>query len=709
MKYIKYLFIIFSLLFLWTTENVFAQSDQFYEGESVTGAYLKKFKPGASSGKYEQMKIFRRVSDNAPAYCIELWETLGSYQDLPAYQENYPFYAGISEAAWNRIQLISYYGYGYGNHTEDRWYAASQFLIWKTLEPNSTIYFTDTLNGNRASKFESEMQEIESLILRHSTVPSFGETPKKEKFLANGTYSYSDTNQVLHDYELTFFDSGISCEIQTDTLVVHASKPGTYSCAFHKKKEANRSLLYVSSTGQDLIVRGDYPVVSTTFQIQIEGGRFRFRKVDQETKQTEPQGMASFEGTVYGLYDTNHRLIEKISFYQEGELVLSSYLPYGTYYVKELESGKGYLLDPLEHEITLDQEEVSIDLLDQVYKGKVLLHKLYGSGNFWQGEYQAKFEIYDDEDQLYTTIVTNSSGFASVELPYGQYRFHQVAGKTNYEYVEDFFVDLTDLSRKEFSFELKNSILTRYLQVQKKDLETRERIPYSHAQFRIFHLDTEEYISYVKNGKRTTIFETDSNGMFLTPEPLPAGNYRLEEVKAPEGYLPLQESILFSISEDTAWEEVEDYGKTIFLEVFNSKKKGSLSLKKVDADTGEFLPQATFSLYTEDGTWITDLTTDENGSLFVDSLPYGKYYLLEIESPEGYQLSQEKIPFTIQEEGKVVSLVVSNTMLLPPKTDVTISKKDVKHFLLSEIWLGTMGLFFCDSSFSRRKKAKENC
>lgn len=824
MKYIHYLFLVVVFLLALETTQVFAETNQFYEGEAVTGAYLKKFKPGAVTGKYEQMRIFRRVGDNAPGYCIELWETLHSYQDIPFYQDNYASIAGISEESWRRIQLISYYGYGYGDHTEDRWYAASQFLIWKTLEPDSTIYFTDTLNGTRTSKFENEMAEIERLVQRHFVVPSFALESKKEAFQKNHLYSYLDTNQVLQDFEVSTTDKNVSYQVNGNTLQIEVAEPGRYSFSLQKKKEANRTLLYVSSSGQDLIVRGDYPSVSTTFHFEVEGGVFRFRKIDKDTKSTKPQGMASFAGTKYGLYDQSHQFIETIEIKEKEEFVYSSTLPYGVYYVKELESGKGYKLDPVEHKITLDQKEITIELEDEVYQENIIIHKSYGNGNIWKKEYQAEFEVYDFENHLYATISTDEVGTCEISLPYGHYRFHQTKGMKNYELVDDFFVDVTETSPKELVFELKNPAISRYLKIIKKDKETGNPIIYGPAQFKIFNLDTMSYVSMEINGKKETIFETDSHGVFLSFQPLPVGNYRLDEVKAPLGYQPLQEGILFSIDDTIEYTEEEGYGKTIVIEVFNSEKKGNLTLhklgekmdftqqgisysysplekisfevyaledivlgdgtllyskdaliqtivtdaqgnvsislpcgkyyvkevtetsyykenskrytfeicddnlavdltitnylkkgtlqiEKIDASTGKPLSDAVFAIYTEEGNFVLRFTTSLDGTFSFEELPLGKYYLIEEKSPFGYRQNNEKIFFEIKEDNEKISFSISNypNHELPPKTDVSISKKGVKKILLSEIWVGTFGFFLYDSLHRKRKKRKEYC
>ena len=159
------------LIVVFIPSLVFASSDKFYEGEYLPNAYIKKFKSGATTGKYEQMRLFRRVSDNTPVYCIELWENVSENEVMSS--TDISFYNKLSNDILEKIELYAYYGYGYLDHNNLNWYTATQFLIWKETSPDSNIYFTDTLNGNKADKFTDEMNEIIRLVNEHYMLPSF--------------------------------------------------------------------------------------------------------------------------------------------------------------------------------------------------------------------------------------------------------------------------------------------------------------------------------------------------------------------------------------------------------------------------------------------------------------------------------------------------------------------------------------------------------
>ncbi|PFM12091.1 hypothetical protein COJ44_22915, partial [Bacillus anthracis] len=100
-------------------------------------------------------------------------------------------------------------------------------------------------------------------------------------------------------------------------------------------------------------------------------------------------------------------------------------------------------------------------------------------------------------------------------------------------------------------------------------------------------------------------------------------------------------------------------------EVLNEKVKeeitGQLEITKVDAnDTNKTLAGAVFEIW-KDGTKIDTLTSDENGKATLKELDPGDYILKEVQAPEGYELSDKEIEFTISNQKfEVVKLQITN-------------------------------------------------
>ena len=138
--------------------------EAIWPSEYISNVYIKKVRSDGYA-KYQQGQFIRRSEDNAFVYCLQPFVTIDNNYIYNIAREDYEVYLNMTKEQWNRISLLAYYGYGYGNHNSQKWYAITQVLIWRTAEPNSDIYFTNTLNGTRNdSLFASEIQEIENLV-----------------------------------------------------------------------------------------------------------------------------------------------------------------------------------------------------------------------------------------------------------------------------------------------------------------------------------------------------------------------------------------------------------------------------------------------------------------------------------------------------------------------------------------------------------------
>ena len=96
---------------------------------------------------------------------------------------------------------------------------------------------------------------------------------------------------------------------------------------------------------------------------------------------------------------------------------------------------------------------------------------------------------------------------------------------------------------------------------------------------------------------------------------------------------------------------------------------------KRDAESGKTVVKAntTFSVYKSDNTYVTDITTNNNGVAKSNLLRYGSYYLVEKTAPDGYTHSDEKLVYNITEDGKTYEAVLSNTRA---KGQISLSKED---------------------------------
>lgn len=77
------------------------------------------------------------------------------------------------------------------------------------------------------------------------------------------------------------------------------------------------------------------------------------------------------------------------------------------------------------------------------------------------------------------------------------------------------------------------------------------------------------------------------------------------------------------------------------------EEKGSLTINKVDADTGAALSGVTYRLFDASGNKVADVTTGADGRAVFSDLPLGSYSYQEISAPEGYVADSTRYTVTI--------------------------------------------------------------
>ena len=104
------------------------------------------------------------------------------------------------------------------------------------------------------------------------------------------------------------------------------------------------------------------------------------------------------------------------------------------------------------------------------------------------------------------------------------------------------------------------------------------------------------------------------------------------------------------------------------------EEKGSLTINKVDAETGKALAGGTYRLYDSTGKKVADVTTGANGKAVFADLPQGKYSYQEISAPSGYVVDNTKYQITIT--ATVLNITHKRTNALA-KGSITVRKVDV--------------------------------
>ena len=352
-------------------------------------------------------------------------------------------------------------------------------------------------------------------------------------------------------------------------------------------------------------------------------------KEDAETG-ANPQGDATLEGAVYGLYAREnivhpdgttgivHKagdLVSILKVDQKGDAVVKD-LYLGKYFVKEIQAPEGYLLDETEHDVECSYEGGTVPTIERTVKSTELVMKqpfqIIKAANNGQTDADllkgAGFSAYlkssleKKEDGSYdfshaepvsltadgkTEIFTDEKGYAcSIPLPYGTYIVRETTTPHNYKPVEDFEITIREnnpdkpqvwkvLLDKEFSAKLK---------IIKKDDETKKPVLVAGTEFKIYDLDHKKYVEQVTTYPTVTVhksFFTDSQGYLILPKNLEIGHYRIEEVTAPDGYVVNKNYVEITVDSDTAY-EVDGVSGDVIIEVSYEDQpvKGNLIVYK---------------------------------------------------------------------------------------------------------------------------------
>lgn len=185
-------------------------------------------------------------------------------------------------------------------------------------------------------------------------------------------------------------------------------------------------------------------------------------------------------------------------------------------------------------------------------------------------------------------------------------------------------------------------------------------------------------------------YKTNEEGK-ITIKDLYLGKYILKEVSSSMGNIATDREYKIELiyNKDNPSLSISS------LNIENELPKGSLELIKIDKSNGNKLPNTKFQIYTENDEFILETVTNEEGKILIENLPLGKYYLIEVETVEGYILDSNKICFEIKENKEVINLTVENEPVIEvPNT--LLNKDYTKSFRFLGIFCAGVSLIIYD-------------
>lgn len=534
----------------------------------------------------------------------------------------------------------------------------------------------------------------EDIKVDGKTVVSKGTLIEKATTGADGKASYKAELPINYSYSIR--------EIQAPELYLRNSED-TYTFTFKFTNDKEEKVNF-----------------SHTFTNKRVNATIDLVKEDSETGNSA-QGDAVFEGAIYGLYareDINHpdgrsgvlykkdEQVATLTTDKEGKASVSN-LYLGKYYLKEITPPVGYLLDEEEHDVNCNYEGDQVETVkrntvskEDVIKQPFQLIKaadndktdadlLKGAG--FSAYLISSLTVKDDGSYDFTNatpivltedgkteMFTDERGYAcSIPIPYGRYIVRETTTPHNFMPVDDFIVTVTENSSTPQVWRvLLDDEFKAKLKIVKQDDETKQPVLLANTEFKVYDLDAKKYVEQVTTYPNTVVHKsyfTDENGYLILPESLKCGNYRIEEVRAPDGYTQNTQYVEIKVDKNTAYQMDSVSGDAIITVTYeNHPVKGKLVIHKsgetlksfkkdfvyeeASLEGAEFEIYAAEDIFTPDhqvdeqgnrhviyakDTLVKTVTTNKNGEAVIKDLPLGKYRVKETKAPAGFVLNPD--------------------------------------------------------------------
>lgn len=559
----------------------------------------------------------------------------------------------------------------------------------------------------------------------------------KSAIVENTTYRITGPN----GYDKTFTTDS------NGKIKVEKLRLGEYTAV--ETKAGNGYLVNVTAQNFTIVAN---QTTSIEFANVEPTGKITLTKSIDTSKTNGLSGDAHLKNNSYALY-AKEKITNKagtIEYFQKGEKVstkktdVNGYiewdnLPLGSYYIQESQTNETLTLNNTTINVTLTYQGQTINKVvsEQKTSDKVNMQKIrvFKSGEkdsisgLVKGLQGASFtfKLYSevnrvgwDDATTYAVITTDVNGEAVTPyLPNGQYVVRETTTPDEYITAPDFLISITDDYSEYKDVEqiknvnVNNRPFTSQIKLIKVDEDTGKTVTLNSASFKIKDSQGNyvvqkvggvKYDTFTTNSTNTIVIPFGNKGEVTIPLALDAGEYVIEEIKVPNGFLALEEPVKFNISNVYDYDVDEDDEPILVVTVKNKQPKATIQLTKsfessghIDNKVAKFELQVNKeiksvidgSVLYKKGQVIKNSETEDGyyyvnagETLTINNLPIGvngsSYALVEVETTEGYVLSNKPIIYDFNQVDETtntykVSKALDNKLI---RTDIEVAKTD---------------------------------
>ena len=484
---------------------------------------------------------------------------------------------------------------------------------------------------------------------------------------------------------------------------------------------AESQFVELTYAGQEIAVRD---TVNTSFVNDYQGVEISLSKVMEKDELFNNGNSDEYTRVRFGLFAAENitaadgsvipadGLISEISLAENMSAKFDTALPFGKYYVQEIATDEHYVLNGKKYLVNFEYmgQEVTTVTVDcgefknALKRGKISGKKVDENEKSLENALFGLFAVDTAEftaDNAYMTAVSDENGhFEFDKIPYGEYIVREIEAPTGYILSDESYPVTISEDGEIIEITAVNKPIT--IEISKQDIYGNELVG---AKMQLDNSDGKVVEKWTSDGTNHVVTE------------LPAGDYTLKEIAAPDGYV-IATDIRFTVDvygkitvENVDATAVSENGNPLIVMVDDTTK---VKISKRDITTDKELAGATLQIIDEDGNVATEWVSTDEAHFIEGKLIAGKEYTLrETIAPDGYEIASE-IKFTVNTDGSVTEVVMYDEhtpeLEIPPTVTIDTPNTGVsadnsaEFYLVAAAVVVAFGMVICKRNDKEKRK-----